>query len=104
MTNHFSKICLIFSILSIYGCSSSKEFINEYINSNPENGIIIYDKEISTGLNVVGGKALGRHFDKAKKHCSKYNKKALYEKSGSTEKYLGSNEYKTFEQYKCISS
>ncbi len=104
MTYQFSKICVIFTILSIYGCTSSKESIIEYINSNPEDGILIYDEEISKGLSVTGGKALGRHFKEAKKHCSKYNKKALYEKSGSTEKYLGSNEYKTFEQYKCISS
>ena len=104
MTNHFRKICLIFSILSIYGCSTSKEFVNEYINSNPEEGIIIYDEEISTGLNATGGKVLGRHLGEAKKHCSKYKKQAFYVKSGFIEKGLGAKEYKTFEEYKCNNS
>ena len=98
---NFNKIGLITVALFILGCSSTENLRKEFF-SKPEDGITIYDEEINYGLNATGGKVLGRHLEQARKHRNLFDKKAIYEKSGSTEQGLATNKYLTYERYKCI--
>ena len=98
---NFNKIALITGALFILGCSSTENLRKE-IFPKPEDGITIYDKEIDVGLKATGGKVLGRHLEQAKKHCNLFDKKAIYERSGATEKGLLTNKYLTYERYKCV--
>ena len=95
------RILLLTLTLFFISCSSTENLRKE-IFPKPEDGITIYDKEIDVGLKATGGKVLGRHLEQAKKHCNLFDKKAIYEKSGTTEQGLATNKYLTYERYKCV--
>ena len=92
---NINKIVLLTLILLILGCSSTE-------NLRSGDGITIYDETYDESLKAAGGKVLGRHQSEAQKHCSKYNKKAIYIENGLKKQGFDSNKFLAFEKYRCV--
>ena len=110
---NFNKIFVFSLTLVLLSCTNSQNLKKE-IFLKPSEGIIIFEEDINIGLSMKGGiskkvskiispvdpsKISGKYMKQAEKHCKKFDKRAIYDHSGTTKKSSGT--YVTYVKYLC---
>ena len=93
---NFNKVIFIILSFFILGCQSTEN------SHNPANGIIFYEEVVDIDLKAAGGEVLVKHMERAKKHCSKYYRKAVYVKSGLKDQGFDVKKIRAYEEFKCV--